>query len=292
MKLLARVRHALRARHYSPRTEHAYVRWILRYLRFHGRRHPGELGSAEVTAFLANLTARERLSPSTQNQALAALLFLYGAVLGQRVGWLAELVRTERPRRLPVALTRDEVRTVLNRIGGVERLVAGMLYGSGLRLAEGLALRVTDLDFARREVVVRGRRTILAEAQVLPLRRHLERVRGLHERDVAAGVASWPWVFPAGRTQVDPASGERRRHHLHPSVVQRAFHAALQVSGVSQPASCHTLRHSFATHLLDAGYDVRTVQALLGHRDVRTTMIYAQVLKRAAPGVRSPADGL
>ena len=317
MKLLEKVRQALRVRHYSPRTETAYVQWIKRYLRFHHLRHPGELGAPEVTGFLTDLAVRGRVSASTQNQALAALLFLYGEVLGQRVGWLAELVRAQRPRRLPVVLTRDEVRAVLNRMGGVERLLAGVLYGSGLRLLEGLQLRVKDVDFERREILVRAgkgdkdRVTMLAEGQALALRRHLERVREQQEADVAMGAGwvalpdglarkypgagrqwPWQWVFPAGRTHVDRASGERRRHHLHPTVMQRAFHTALQVSRVPKRASCHTLRHSFATHLLEAGYDIRTVQELLGHRDVRTTMIYTHVLNRGALGVRSPADSL
>ena len=307
----------MRVKHYSPRTETAYVQWIKRYLRFHGLRHPGELGASEVTQFLTDLAVRGRVSASTQNQALAALLFLYGEVLGQRVGWLAELVRAQRPRRLPVVLTRDEVRAVLNRMAGAERLVAGVLYGSGLRLLEGLELRVKDVDFERREILIRAgkgdkdRVTMLAEGQGLALRRHLERVRERHETDVAMGAGwvalpdglsrkypgagrqwPWQWVFSAGRTHVDRASGERRRHHLHPTVLQRAFHTALQVSGVAKRASCHTLRHSFATHLLEAGYDIRTVQELLGHRDVRTTMIYTHVLNRGALGVRSPADSL
>ena len=286
MKLLERVRQALHARRYSPRTAIVYTRWIKRYVRFHGLRHPGELGAPEVQGFLTDLGVRGRASAATQSQALAALLFLYGPVMGQRVGWLADLVRAARPRRLPVVLTRDEVRSVLNRMGGVERLVAAVLYGSGLRLSEGLELRVQDVDFERRELAVRGRRTILADAQVLPLNRHIERVRALRQRDVAAGAASWEWLFPAGRTRAGP------RQHLHPTAVQRAFHAALGASGVPKRASCHTLRHSFATHLLEAGYDIRTVQALLGHRDLRTTMIYAELLRRGAPGVRSPADGL
>ena len=317
MKLMTRVRQALRLRHYSRRTEQAYVDWIRRYVRFHDLQHPRDLTERDVTRFLSDLAVRGHVSASTQNQALASLLFLYREVLGQQVGWLAELVRAQRPHRLPVVLTRDEVRTVIGRMGGVPRLVAGMLYGSGLRLLEGLQLRVKDLDFERREVRIRGgkgdrdRVTMVADAQVLPLRRHLERVREQHESDLDAGSGwvelpgallrkypdagrewGWQWVFPAGRQHVDPTTGQRRRHHLHETAIQRAFKDALRASGVVKRASCHTLRHSFATHLLEAGYDIRTVQELLGHRDVRTTMIYTHVLNRGGLGVRSPADGL
>jgi integron integrase len=307
MKLLAQVRARLRAKHYSRRTEEAYVHWVERYVRFHGVRHPAELGATDLTRFLGSLAQERRVSASTQNQALAALLFLYREVLGLRVGWLATLVRAQGPRRLPCVLTRAEVRAVLGRLRGVERMVAALLYGSGLRLLEALQLRVKDIDFERGEIVVRrgkgakDRVTVLAEGQKLALRRYLERVRLEHERDVGAGGGwvdlpeargvkypgagrewAWQWVFP----------GQRRRHHLHPTVVQRAFRAAVRASGLTKPASCHTLRHSFATHLLEAGYDIRTVQELMGHADVRTTMLYTHLLNRGRLAVQSPADVL
>ncbi len=299
MKLLARVRQALRLRHYSARTELAYVRWIRRFIRFHGNRHPAELGPEDVASFLASLAA----SASTQNQALAAILFLYRAVMDRPVGWIGAGVRAHRPQRMPCVLTRAEVRSILGRMGGVERVVAGLLYGSGLRLIEALRLRVKDVDFERREIMVRrgkgakDRITVLADAQRLPLARHLD---AWHERHRRAGVAValpdalrkkypnaerewvWQWVFP----------GRSGRYHLHPTAVQRAFRAAVRASGITKPASCHTLRHSFATHLLEAGYDIRTVQELLGHRDVRTTMIYTHVLNRGRLAVRSPGDAL
>jgi integron integrase len=317
MKLLAQVRARLRAKHYSPRTEKAYVYWVERYVRFHGVRHPAELGAADLTRFLGSLAQGCRVSASTQNQALAALLFLYREVLGLRVGWLATLVRAQGPRRLPCVLTRAEVRAVLGRLRGVERMVAALLYGSGLRLLEALQLRVKDIDFERGEIVVRrgkgakDRVTILAEGQKLALRRYLERVRLEHERDLRAGGGwvdlpealgvkypeagrewAWQWVFPARRPVEASATDQRPRHHLHPTVVQRAFRAAVRASGITKPASCHTLRHSFATHLLEAGYDIRTVQELMGHGDVRTTMLYTHVLNRGRLAVQSPADVL
>jgi integron integrase len=316
-ELLDQVSRALRLRHYSRRTEEAYVGWVRRFVRFHGLRHPADLGSAEVSQFLSSLATDRGVSASTQNQALAALLFLYGEVLGRSVGWVPDVVRAKDALRLPVVLTRAEVRSVLRRLAGVQRLVAALLYGSGLRLLEALQLRVKDIDFGAREIRVRAgkgnrdRVTMVPDRLVGPLRGHLEVVQRRHERDVAEGAGwvelpgaldrkyvgagrewPWQWVFPASRRYVDPVTRQERRHHLHETVVQRAFRAALQASGVAKKASCHTLRHSFATHLLQAGYDIRTVQELLGHRDVRTTMIYTHVLNRGALGVRSPADTL
>ena len=317
MKLLGQVRAALRLRHYSRRTEEAYTRWIERYVRFHGTRHPAEMGSREVSAFLASLAIHSRVSASTQNQALAALLFLYGEVLGQKVAWVADLVRAKQPHRLPVVLTRDEVRAILGCMRGVRQLVARLLYGTGLRLLEGLSLRVKDLDFGLNEIRVRSGKGDRDRVTMLPgslkdaLGVHMRDVRRLHDHDLAAGAGSvelpgalsakypmagtewgWQWVFPATRPYLDPVTRQRRRHHLHETVIQRAFREAVRASGLAKPAHCHTLRHCFATHLLENGHDIRTVQELLGHRDVRTTMIYTHVLNRGGLGVRSPADTL
>jgi len=315
--LLTQVRRAIRLRHYSARTEEAYVWWVRRFVRFCGLRHPRELGEGDVTRFLSSLALDHRVAASTQNQALSALVFLYGEVLRSPVGWLTALVRAKRPARMPVVLTRDEVRAVLDRLPGVCWLVGAVLYGTGMRLLEALRLRVKDVDFAANEIIVRGgkgdrdRVTMLPERLKGPLLHHLAEVRRQHERDVGEGAGwvelpgalalkypsagrewGWQWVFPATRLYVERASAERRRHHLHESVVQRAFRYAKRAAGIVKAASCHTLRHSFATHLLEAGYDIRTVQELLGHRDVRTTMIYTHVLRRGGLGVRSPADSL
>jgi integron integrase len=316
-KLVVQLRRAIRLRHYSRRTEQAYVYWARRFVRFHGTRHPAEMGEPEISAFLTDLAVRGNVSASTQNQALGALLFLYREVMGRKVGWLNQLVRAKASRRLPVVLTASEVWAVLDRLGGERWLVAMLLYGSGLRLLEALQMRVKDLDFGRGEVRVRGgkgnrdRVTVLPEDVREPLRRHLEGVRKLHQSDLAAGGGSvvlpgaldrklpgasrewaWQWVFPAHRRYVDGVTGEVRRHHLHPTLIQRAFHDALLASGVPKRAGVHALRHSFATYLLENGADIRTVQELLGHRDVRTTMIYTHVLNRGGLGVRSPADRL
>jgi integron integrase len=317
-KLLTRLRAALRSRHYSSRTEESYVGWAKRFVVFHGRRHPATLGERDVQAFLTHLAERDRVSASTQNQALAALLFLYEAVLGRRLTVSAAgVVHAKEPHLLPVVLTRDEVRAVIAQLRGVSRLVALLLYGSGLRLLECLALRVKDVDFQRGEIRVRrgkggvDRVVPLPVAVAAPLAEHLALWRGRHAREVAAGEGrvalpgaferkasgaaaewAWQWVFPATRVHRDPASGEARRHHLHESAVQRAVKDAVRRAGISKRATCHTMRHSFATHLLEAGYDIRTVQELLGHRDLRTTMIYTHVLGRGGLGVRSPADAL
>jgi len=313
--LLADVRRAIRVRHYSRRTEQAYVRWVRQYVRFHGLRHPGDLGEAEVVAFLTDLAIRARVSAATQNQAASALLFLYNRVLGRSMGRVGGVVRAREPARVPVVLTPEEVRRVVDALRGVDRLVVQLLYGSGLRLLEALRLRVKDVDFGRWEIQVRdgkggrGRVTVLSRPAARDLIPHLEEVRRLHQRDLAAGgggvslpgalhrkipgaVRDWPWqwVFPARRRWRDPRSGAVCRHHWHATNVQRAVRRAVHASGIAKRATCHTFRHSFATHLLESGYDIRTVQELLGHKDVRTTMIYTHVLNRGGLGVRSPMD--
>jgi integron integrase len=298
--LLTRMRRALRLRHYSPRTVDAYVSWVKRYVRFHGTRNPAEMGATEVAAFLSHLAVEGKVSAATQNQALAALLFLYQEVLRQPLGHV-ESVRAKERRRLPVVLTRREVAAVLKHIDGPARLVAGLLYGSGLRLMEAVTLRVKDLDLERREIRVRAgkggadRVTVLPDLLVAPLEGHLRAIRrwdgvvplsGALDRKTPGAGAEWPWrwVFPASRKR------DGVRYHMHPSAVQRAFHAAVVESGISKRATCHALRHSFATHLLEDGCDMRTLQELLGHRHVETTMTYTHVLNRNRLGVVSPAD--
>jgi integron integrase len=314
-RLMDKVRDELRLRHYSPRTEKAYCAWIRRYILYHGRRHPRDLGPEAIEAFLTHLATEGHVSASTQNQALAALLFLYVRVLAQPTAWLSQFVRAKRPERLPATLTADEVMAVLDQMTGPTRLMASLLYGSGLRLLECACLRVKDLDFERREVVVRDgkgqkdRITMLPDGLVAPLRVHLGEVRAQHDADLRQGAGwvelpdalgrkypnagrewPWQWVFPATRTYQVPGTSEVRRHHLHESVLQRAIHAASLAARTSKRVSPHVLRHSFATQLLEMGYDIRTIQELLGHRDVSTTMIYTHVLNRGGLGVRSPFD--
>ena len=314
-KLLRRVRLAARAAHYSVRTEAAYLGWVRRFVRFHGLRHPGELGEAEVAAFLTHLAAVRKVAPSTQQQALSALLLLYRDVLCRPLGPLGPVQRARAPHRLPVVLTRGEVGRVLEELRGVPRLVGMLLYGGGLRLMEAVTLRIKDLDLERGEVAIRRGKGAKDRVTVLPerirgvLAAHLERVKGTHDKDLQRGAGrvalpgalarkypnaeaewSWQWVFPAARHYREVGTGVLRRHHLHPTVVQRAVTAAVRAVGLAKRATCHTLRHSFATHLLEAGYDIRTVQELLGHRDVSTTMIYTHVLNRGGLGVQSPAD--
>jgi len=314
-RLLDLFRETIRARHYSRRTEKAYAGWIKRYVFFNGRRHPRDMGVAEVKHFLSALAIEGRVSASTQNQAFSALLFLYRDVLGQALPGLEDVVRAKRPVRLPTVLSRDEVQAILRHLHGMPWLMASVMYGSGLRLLECARLRVKDVDFARGEITVRDgkgqkdRMTVLPGRLLDPLRGHLERVALQYEADVRHGAGAvalpsalarkypracrdwaWQWVFPATRLHDDPTTGDRCRHHIHETVLQRAFHAAVRQAGVPKPATCHTLRHSFATHLLEAGYDIRTIQELLGHNDVSTTMIYTHVLNRGGRGVRSPLD--
>ncbi len=316
-RLLERVREAIRTRHYSRRTEKAYLGWIRRFVHFHNMRHPVEMGGAKVARFLSWLAVEAKVSASTQNQALNALLFLYRQVLGRDLPALEGVVRAKVPRRLPVVLTREEVRAVLDQLRGTPRLMATLLYGSGLRLLECARLRIKDVDFTSNHVVVRGgkgdkdRVTLLPAAIKPDLARHLAAVRHQHHDDLERGAGwvelpgglarkyptagkewGWQWVFPATRIYIDRSTGERRRHHLHESVLQRAVKEAARRVGLTKPASCHTFRHSFATHLLEDGYDIRTVQELLGHRDLATTMIYTHVLNRGWGAVRSPADRL
>lgn len=316
-RLLDRVRAAIRLRHYSLRTEQAYVGWIRRYIRYHGIRHPDEMGSLEVVEFLSDLAVEGNVAASTQNQALAALLFLYREVLGRELEGLDSAVRARAPRKLPVVMTRDEVRSILESLDGPMKLAAGLLYGSGLRLLECLRLRVKDIDFARRQITVREGKGNRDRAALLPrrleqaLHHQLTHSRTLYDRDRAAQAPGvdvpyafarkhpaaplewrWHWLFPAPEPSRDPRKDIRRRHHIHETGPQRAVRAAAARSGITKRVSPHTFRHSFATHLLEDGADIRTVQTLLGHRDLKTTMIYTHVLERGPMGVQSPADKL
>ena len=302
-------------KHYSIRTESAYIGWIVRFIRANGRRHPRDLGGREVEAFLSTLAVRGKVAASTQNQALSALLFLYREVLGEKLPWMEDVVRAKRPARLPTVLAGDETRRLLAAMEGRPWLIASLLYGSGMRLMEALRLRVKDVDVARGEIVVRDgkggrdRRTVLPASLVDPLQREFERVRALHAADLREGFGrvwlphalarkypnadaapGWQYVFPADRRSVDPRDGVERRHHVGDEALSRALKAAAARVGIAKPVSAHTLRHSFATHLLEAGYDIRTVQELLGHKDVATTQIYTHVLGKGANAVRSPLD--
>jgi integron integrase len=307
----------MRARQLSPRTEQAYTAWIIRYIRYHHMRHPTELGEADIVAYLTFLAAERGVSRSTQMQALSALMLLYREVLGMKIGDIRNALRSFTPTRLPAVLSRAEVRLLLEHLNGTTQLVALLLYGSGLRLMECLTLRVKDIDFDQGEIRVRrgkggkDRITMLPTAARGALLTQLQRVRELHARDLEQGAGhvalpaalerkapdwaaqlAWQWVFPASRRYRDASSGRERRHHIHETAVQRAMQAAVRAAGIAKRATCHTLRHSFATHLLEDGYDIRTLQELLGHSDVSTTMIYTHVLNRGRLGVRSPADRL
>jgi integron integrase len=315
--LLQRARNVARVRRLSPRTEDAYVHWIRRLIRFTDRRHPRDLGPADLRRFIEDLAVTRRVSASTQNQAVAAIQFLYRDVLGEPAPISGAMARTKQVRRRPVVLTQDEVRAVLGAMAGTPRLVCSLLYGSGVRLLEALSLRVKDVDFGMGQIVVRqgkgqkDRLTVFPASLHETMEAHLLRIRTRHARDLVAGAGrvelpsafrvksphapiewAWQWVFPATRIYTDGRTGERRRHHLHETVVQRAVTRAVRDIGLPKRATCHSFRHSFATHLLETGYDIRTVQELLGHSDVRTTMIYTHVLNKGARGVRSPLDRL
>jgi integron integrase len=316
-KLLDQVRALIRTRHYSLRTERAYVFWIKRYIYFHHKRHPAEMGKAEVEVFLSHLASSKHVAASTQNQALSALLLLYRHILGVELPWLDGLTRAKKPKCLPVVLTRDEVIRLLGQLEGTVSLFMRLLYGTGMRIMECSKLRVMDVDFKRNEITVRhgkggkDRITMLPESLATPLREHLIRVKAIHQSELREGrgdvelphalarkhpraACQWPWqyVFPASGLSKDPRSGVIRRHHIDDTRLQRHFQRALIRAGIEKRATPHTLRHAFATHLLESGYDIRTVQELLGHSDVSTTMIYTHVLSRGGKGVRSPLDFL
>jgi integron integrase len=312
-----RCRQKIRLKHYSLRTEQAYLDWIKRFILFQGKRHPAELGAPEVESFLTYLAANRGVSASTQNQAKSALLFMYKEVLGAELPWLDHVERAKTPQRLPVVLTRQEVAAVLKQLQGVHALIGWLLYGTGMRVMEGMRLRVKDVEFTRREILVRDgkgqkdRVVMLPDRIASPLQRQMTETRALHSVDLAAGRGEvylpdalgrkypnaarewgWQYVFQASALSRDPRSGAVRRHHLGDQTFQRAMRQAVRDAGLAKPATPHTLRHSFATHLLDAGYDIRTVQELLGHSDVSTTMIYTHVLNRGGRGVVSPLDRL
>jgi integron integrase len=316
-KLLDQLRLALRTWHYSPRTQETYCMWVRRFIFFHGKRHPAEMAEAEINTFLTYLAVKEKVSASTQNQALSALLFLYRHVLNRKIGDVGEVIRARKPKRLPVVMTREEVKAVINHLTGDKRLMAGLMYGAGLRVMECLQLRVQDIEFARREITVRSgkgdkdRVTMLPESLAKSLQDHLRKVRAIHDKDLRDGWGRvpmpdgldrkypnsstewrWQWVFPQENRWINHETGERGRYHMDESILQKAFKQAVEKTELVKRATCHSLRHSFATHLIEDGYDIRTVQELLGHKDVRTTMIYTHVLNRGGHGVRSPVDSL
>ena len=317
-KLLDQMRDAIRVKHYSLRTEQTYCDWVERFIRFHKLRHPRDLGEAEVSEFLTHLARAGKVAASTQNQALSALLFLYKQVLKTEIGWLQDVERAKKPVRVPVVLTREEVGRIFVRLHGTSRLMAALLYGSGLRLMECVRLRVKDVDFGYGRITVRDGKGARDRVTMLPvnlastLERHLQKIKVQHEEDRESGIGgvylphalarkypnaehewAWQWVFPSTRLSTDPRADDaacKRRHHVDESALQLAVKKAVLASGLQKPATCHTFRHSFATHLLENGYDIRTVQELLGHKDVATTMIYTHVLNKPGLGVRSPLD--
>jgi integron integrase len=316
-RLIEELRQALRSKHYSRRTEQSYCNWVKRFLRFHRMRHPDRMGEAEINAFLSHLALRRKVSASTQNQALSAILFLYKRVLKKEIGIVGDVIRARRPKHLPIVMTREEVSDVLSRLEGQARLMCSLMYGAGLRLTECLELRVQDIDFGANQIVVRSgkgfkdRVTVLPQAAKGALMDHLREVRQVHERDLAEGYGRtpmpyalakkypradrqwrWQFVFPQKHRWVNRQTGDQGRYHVDESIVQKAVKVAVAETGLTKRVSCHVLRHSFATHLLEDGYDIRTVQELLGHKDVRTTMVYTHVLNRGGKGVRSPMDSI
>jgi integron integrase len=316
-RLSDQVRDALRRKHYSYRTEKTYLHWIRRFIYFHGKRHPRDMAEPEIATFLTHLAVARRVSASTQNQALNAILFLYKRVIGREMGLIDGVVRAKRPERLPVVLTREEVNAVLARLTGRDWLMAGLMYGAGLRVTECLRLRIKDIDFGMNQIVVRDgkgqkdRVTPLPVTVLSALKQQIEEVRRVRDADLADGFGEvslpfaldrkypnaarelpWWYVFPATQRSRDPYSGRIKRHHIDDSVIQRAVKQAIRSAAVAKPASCHSFRHSFATHLLADGRDIRTIQELLGHSDVSTTMIYTHVLGKGAQGVASPLDRL
>jgi integron integrase len=316
-KLLDRLRETLRSRHYSRRTEQSYCHWVKRFIFFHNTRHPAEMAEPEINAYLTHLAVKDKVSASTQNQALSALLFLYRYVLNREIGDLGEVIRARKPRHMPAVMTREEVKAVLSILQGDKWLMASLMYGCGLRLMECLRLRIQDVDFARNEITIRegkgakDRITMLPQSIEAPLREHLQKVKTVHERDLSEGWGRvempyaldrkypdaaadwrWQWVFPQENRWKNTKTGLEGRHHVHETILQRAVKEAVRKAGIVKHVGCHTFRHSFATHLLEAGYDIRTIQELLGHKDVSTTMIYTHVLNKGGHGVRSPIDGL
>ncbi len=314
-KLLDQVRASMRTRHYSLQTERTYVSWIKRFIIFHGKRHPNTLSSTHVSAFLSHLATHGKLSSSSQNQALAAILYLYRAVLKTPLPWIDDIERAKRPTHVPVVFSPEEAVRIIAQLSGVKWLMGNLLYGAGLRLSECLCLRVKDLDFNYRQIVVRegkggkDRYTILPEITIEPLQKHLIKVKAMHEADLRAGVGSvempyalerkypraasewlWQYVFPSSRLSRDPRTGRVGRHHLDASFLQKAVKKAIRTAGINKAGGCHSFRHSFATHLLHEGYDLRTIQELMGHKEITTTMIYTHVLQRGGKAVRSPAD--
>ncbi len=314
-KLLDRVRDQVRVKHYSYRTEETYVQWIRRFILFHNKRHPSEMDGDEVNAFLTHLAVNENVAASTQNQALCAILFLYREVLQQELNLNLDAVRAKRPHYLPTVLTVEETLEILKNLTGVYQIVAKLLYGSGLRLNEALSLRVKDLDFAQKQIIVRDSKGMESRVTMLPqnvvdqLKEHLQQVKRTHQQDLERGYGEtflpfalqkkypnaakewiWQYVFPAGRIAKDPRSELMCRYHLHESGMQKTLKQAVKIAKIEKRIGCHTFRHSFATHLLQNGYDIRTVQELLGHKDVKTTMIYTHVLNRGGKGVISPLD--
>ena len=314
-KLLDQVRYILRTKHYSLNTEKSYINWIKRFILFHNKRHPKEMGEKEINEFLTHLAVKEKVSASTQNQALCAIIFLYKQVLKIDIGELGNVIWAKKPDRVPVVYTRREAKDVLNQLTGMNWLMGMLLYGAGLRLKECLQLRVQDIDFEYKQITVhdakgaKDRVTPLPERIIEPLKQHLKYVKELHEKDLKDGYTSvylpyalerkypnagkelgWKFLFPATQISIDPQSGIKRRHHIYGTVLQKAVKQAIRKAGITKHASCHTFRHSFATHLLESGYDIRTVQELLGHKNVKTTMIYTHVLSKGGLGVKSPAD--